>query len=281
MNDGIINARLENVIILLITNEKQSLVEFVQLLCYLQCMQTSSLYHKLWDRLFPNKWVLGLFLIFLFGIPRVILVMNANMSGQIQYVSIIFTLMFFTPLLFLKKAGRREMGLRKSTQPLWLLWGFLLGCGMCLLFFFINRLIFGLEITNPFVYIASTTTSGDNSMLYFLIYLMIMMTFSPIGEELFYRGVVHQAFREQLGDKRASVIDSAAFALTHLVHFGIIYTAGVWKLLPLPALLWVIAMFFTCMIFNRVRMESGSILGAILCHAGFNFAMGFLMFYAL
>jgi hypothetical protein len=40
-------------------------------------------------------------------------------------------------------------------------------------------------------------------------------------------------------------------------------------------------MFFTCMIFNRVRMESGSILGAILCHAGFNFAMGFLMFYAL
>ena len=244
-------------------------------------MQADSLYRRLLDRLFPKRWILGLFLIFLFGIPRVLLVMNANVTGQSQWVSIIFTLMFFTPLLFLRKAGRREMGMRKSSQPLWLLWGFLLGCGMCLLFFFINRLIFGLEISNPFVYIASMTTSGDTSMIYFLIYLAIVMTFSPIGEELFYRGVVHQAFKEQLGDKRASYIDSAAFALTHLVHFGIIYAAGAWILLPLPALLWVTAMFFTCMVFNRVRKESGSILGAILCHAGFNFAMGFLMFYAL
>jgi membrane protease YdiL (CAAX protease family) len=186
-------------------------------------MQTLSLYHRLWVRLFPNRWVLGLFLIFLFGIPRVLLVMNANVTGQTQWVSIIFTLMFFTPLLFLRKAGRWEMGVLRSSQPLWLLWGFLLGCGMCLLLFFINRLIFGLEISNPFVYIASMTTSGDTSMVYFLIYLAIMMTFSPIGEELFYRGVV----------------------------------------------------------FNRVRKESGSILGAILTHAGFNFAMGFLMFYAL
>jgi len=118
-------------------------------------------------------------------------------------------------------------------------------------------------------------------MVYFLIYLFIIMTFSPIGEELFYRGVVHQAFREQLGEKRAAVIDSAAFALTHLAHFGIIYVAGAWKFLPLPALLWVTAMFFTCMVFNRVRQKSGTILGAILTHAGFNFAMGFLMFYAL
>lgn len=256
-------------------------VEFVQPLCYLQCMQSTSLYHKLWERLFPGKWVLGLFLIFLFGIPRIILVINANVSGQSQFVSIIFTLMFFTPLLFLKKAGRREMGLRKSKNRLWLLWGFLLGCGMCLLLFFINRLVFGLEISNPFVYIASTTTSGDSSMVYFLIYLAIMMTFSPIGEELFYRGVVHQAFREQLGDRKASVIDSAAFALTHLAHFGIIYAAGAWIFLPLPALLWVSAMFFTCLVFNHAKKESGSILGAILCHAGFNFAMGFMMFYAL
>ena len=40
-------------------------------------------------------------------------------------------------------------------------------------------------------------------------------------------------------------------------------------------------MFLTCLVFNQVRRESGSILGAILTHAGFNFAMGFLIFYAL
>jgi len=107
------------------------------------------------------------------------------------------------------------------------------------------------------------------------------MTFSPIGEELFYRAVIHQAFKGELGDRKAAVIDSAAFALTHLAHFGIVYAAGAWKFMPLPALLWVSAMFFTCLVFNRVRQESGSILGAILTHAGFNFGMGFLIFYAL
>jgi membrane protease YdiL (CAAX protease family) len=244
-------------------------------------MQSPSLYHRLWEGLFRHKWVLGVFLILLFGIPRFILVLNASMTGQNQWVSIIFTLMVFTPLIFLRKAGRRDMGLRKSTRPLWLVWGFLLGCGICLFLFVISRLIYGLESANPFVYIASVTTTGDTSLVYFLIYLVIMMTFSPIGEELFYRGVIHQAFKAELGDKKAAVIDSAAFALTHLAHFGIVYLAGAWKFLPLPALIWISAMFLTCLVFNRVRNESGSILGAILTHAGFNFGMGFLMFYAL
>ena len=244
-------------------------------------MPSNALYHKPWERLFPNRWVLGLFLIFLFGIPRIILVLNASRTGQNQWVSIIFTLMCFTPLLFLNKAGRREMGIRKITRPLWLLWGFLLGAGICLLIFALNRLICGTGICNPFVYIASTTTSGNASMVYFLIYLAVSMTFSPFGEELFYRGVVHQTFREQLGERNAAVIDSAAFALTHLAHFGIIYAAGGWKWLPLPSLFWVTSMFLTCLVFNHVRQESGSILGAILTHAGFNFAMGFLIFYAL
>jgi len=244
-------------------------------------MQTPPLYHKPWDRIFPNKWVLGLFLVLLFGIPRFMLVLLSYESGQSQWVSIVFTLMCFTPLVFLKKPGRREMGLRKSTQPWWLLWGFLLGCGMCLLLFAATRLIFGLEISNPFVYIASGTATGGESTMYFLIYMIIVMTFSPIGEELFYRGVVHQAFKEGLGESWASVIDSAAFALTHLAHFGIVYMAGGWKFLPLPSLFWVIIMFLTCMVFNRVRRESGSIVGAILTHAGFNFGLGFLIFYAL
>lgn len=244
-------------------------------------MHSSALYHKLWDSIFPSKWVLGFFLVLLFGIPRFILVLDSYESGQTQWVSIVFTLMCFTPLFFLRKQGRREMGIRKSSHPCWLVWGFFLGCGMCLLLFAITRLAYGLEISNPFVYIASGTTTANGSGVYFLVYMIIVMTFSPIGEELFYRGVVHQAFKPKLGEKGASVIDSAAFALTHLAHFGIVYTLTGWKFLPLPALLWIGSMFLTCLVFNRVRRESGSILGSILTHAGFNFGMGFLIFYAL
>ena len=248
---------------------------------YIKSMQTPSLYHKAWDRIFPLKWVLGLVLIFLFGVPRFILVLNSYESGSSQWVSIVFTLMCFTPLVFLTKAGRKEMGVRKASSRLWLLWGFLLGCGMCLLLFAFNRLAFGTGLENPFVYIATLADTGNPSPVYFMVYMIIVMSFSPIGEELFYRGVVHQAFAEELGEKKASVIDSAAFALTHLAHFGLVFMAGGWTFLPLPAILWLLSTFLLCLVFNRVKRESGSILGAVLCHAGFNSGMGFLIFYSL
>jgi len=43
----------------------------------------------------------------------------------------------------------------------------------------------------------------------------------------------------------------------------------------------VSGMFVTCLAFNQVRQEGGSVPGAILSHAGFNFGMGFLIFYAI
>jgi len=239
-----------------------------------------ELYHRFWNRLFCRKWTLGILLLLLFGIPRFILVMQSYVSGNSQYVSIIFTVMIFTPLFFLRKPGRKEMGIRKPSRPLWLLWGFLLGTGMCLLLFTLFRLFYGLGISNPFVYIGDLTAAGKGSLVYFLIYMVIVMTFSPFGEELFYRGLVHQAFKEQVGEKRASLIDSGAFALTHLAHFGLVYSSGTWNFLILPAMIWLTAMFLTCLVFTWVKRKSGSILGAILTHAGFNFGMGCLIFYA-
>lgn len=255
------------------------LIKYLGNFTNLVMMPEKTHYHKIWNRLFPKKWILGLFLIFLFGVPRFILVLQSNVTGQSQFVSIIFTLMMFTPLIFLKKSGRKEMGIRKSTHPWWLLGGFLLGVAMCALFYLLFSLLFGSDMSNPFIYIESKTFNGDDNLVYFLIYLAIVMTFSPIGEELFYRGVVHKAFRERLGNRNASFIDSAAFALTHLAHFGIIFTLGAWKFLPLPSLIWVSSMFVTCLVFNWIKRKSGSILGAILTHAGFSAGMGLIFYY--
>lgn len=242
-------------------------------------MSEETNYHKIWNRLFPKKWILGLFLIFLFGIPRFVLVLQSNVSGQSQFVSIIFTLMMFTPLIFLKKTGRREMGIRKFSNSWWLIISLLLGLVLCAMFYLFFLLLFGGEISNPFVYIGSKTYNGEANLVYFIIYMAIVMTFSPIGEELFYRGVVHKTFEDKLGDRKASLIDSAAFSLTHLAHFGIIFTLGAWKFLPLPSLIWMGSMFLICMIFNWAKRKSGSILGAVLTHAGFNAGMGLIFFY--
>ena len=105
------------------------------------------------------------------------------------------------------------------------------------------------------------------------------MTFSPIGEELLYRGLIHQCFVPRYGRNKASIIDSLAFGITHLAHFGLIFSLGEWQFLPIPALLWVLLTFVSSRLFYYCKQKSGSIYGAILCHAGFNLAMTYFIFY--
>ena len=152
---------------------------------------------------------------------------------------------------------------------------------MCLLIFMIYRLGYGLGESNAFAYMARSSIPENYNTLFFYIYLAVSMTFSPFGEELFYRGVIHEAFRQDFGEKVATFVDSSAFALTHLAHFGIVYTVAGWRFLPIPALIWLTGTFLICIVFNMVKRKSGSLLGPIITHAGFNFAMGLLIFYAL
>jgi membrane protease YdiL (CAAX protease family) len=105
------------------------------------------------------------------------------------------------------------------------------------------------------------------------------MIFSPIGEELFYRGLVHGSFQVDIGDNRASYVDSLAFAVTHLAHFGIVYVNNQWDFLIIPSILWIFFMFITSRVFYFCKNMTGSILGAIISHAAFNLTMIYLIFY--
>jgi hypothetical protein len=46
-------------------------------------------------------------------------------------------------------------------------------------------------------------------------------------------------------------------------------------------LIWVLAMFFVSILFFLFRKYSDSLLGAIICHAGFNLGMIYCIFYLL
>jgi len=107
------------------------------------------------------------------------------------------------------------------------------------------------------------------------------MIFSPIGEELFFRGIVHSSFAASVGERKASYIDSAAFALTHISHFGLVFINQRWQFLFGPTLNWVLAMFLVSMVFIFFKRNSGSLLGAIICHAAFNLGMIYCIFYLL
>ena len=242
---------------------------------------------KFWTRFFTYNWVFGLALILLFGIPRFIMVLQANVSGGYSSVFIIFLLMWFAPLIFLTKLGRKNMEMKRPNSYLRLLYSFVLGALSCVLIFGVFWLLYQNTESNAFAYISriSGAPMGDISdsdkLIYFIIAVIPSMLVSPIGEEFFYRGVVHGSFVGQFGEAKASVFDSLAFAFTHLAHFGIVYLAGQWTFLPLPAIIWVISMFAVSQLFFRCKLMCDSILGAIFSHAGFNFAMMYFIFYVL
>lgn len=228
---------------------------------------------------------LGWLLILLFGIPRFFLVLGANSGGTYSYISLIFLCMWATPFLLLTKKGRTLIGLHKPGRPLWWMFAPLLGIGMSLLVFFLGDWFYGNGISNWFVYISRSyegmvpADSASHQFLIFAILATLGMTFSPIGEELLYRGLIHQCFVTRLGEPGASRVDSAAFAVTHLAHFGILYTAAGWEFRAIPALLWMGLMYLSCRLFFLCKVRGGSLYMAILCHAGFNLAMTYVIWF--
>jgi hypothetical protein len=115
----------------------------------------------------------------------------------------------------------------------------------------------------------------------FLIMAFTGMIFSPIGEELFFRGIVHGSFAKTVGNKKASIIDSSAFAFTHISHFGLVFVNNSWDFYVVPTLIWVLGMFIASLVFFEMKKRTDSILGAILCHSGFNLGMIYCIFYLL
>ena len=239
----------------------------------------SPVLRNIWLRLFRKEWIAGLSLVLLFGITRFIVVLNTNVTGSYQYTSIIFMIMWVTPWIFLSGSGRRYSGFQKPRNWMWLLYSLAAGILFCTIMYAGATLLFGHTISNSFVYISGSQAVTDKAFIFFAIMALIGMTFSPIGEEFLYRGVIHSCFAIQEGDRKASILDSLAFAVTHLAHFGIIYHMGEWSFLPVPALLWVLCMFLVSRLFFLCRQKTGSILGAILCHAGYNLAMMYFIFY--
>lgn len=240
----------------------------------------------LWNKLFTFNWKFGLFLIVLICVPRFILVLQANKSGSYGAIGLIMLISALAPYIFLTKAGRREIGIVKPTKYSRVLIAFVIGLLLSLLLFIIANALYGHGYSNWYAYIGKSYNipAGINEhdrLILFLIMALTGMIFSPIGEELFFRGIVHGTFAASLGDKKASLIDSAAFAIVHLSHFGIVYIDGRWQFLPLPSFLWIAGMFVTSLLFFAFKKQSGSLLGAIICHAAFNLGMIYCIFYLL
>jgi membrane protease YdiL (CAAX protease family) len=106
------------------------------------------------------------------------------------------------------------------------------------------------------------------------------MIFSPIGEEFFFRGMIHQAYSAKLGNRKANLIEATFFGVTHLAHHGLVLENKGIRFLP-SAFIWISLMIAVSYLFSYFRNKSGSIWGAVATHAGFNLGMMASIIYLL
>jgi membrane protease YdiL (CAAX protease family) len=237
-----------------------------------------------WQRLFHFDWKFGLFLIGIICIPRFLLVLNANASGSYGAIGLIMVISAMAPFIFLGKYGRRKAGLTKPTNHWSLVPAFATGLVFSILLYLLAQLLYGSSFENWYKYIGRSYNipagiTGDDKAILFTIVATTGMIFSPVGEELFFRGIVHAAFAKSMGERNASVVDASAFAVIHISHFGLVFINDRWDFLPIPALIWILSMFLVSVLFFLFKKRAGSILGAIVCHAAFNLGMTYCIFY--
>jgi uncharacterized protein len=240
----------------------------------------------IWHKIFSFDWKFGLFLILIICIPRFILVLNANASGNYGAIGLIMTISALAPFIFLSKYGRKEIGITKPKNFNGLLIAFVCGLIFSFFLYFLGQTLYGNAYENWYAYIGKsykipTNISQDDKKILFAIMAFTGMTFSPIGEEFFFRGIVHSSFAKSIGAKKASIIDSSAFALTHISHFGLVFIYDKWHFFIIPTIIWTFSMFLVSILFFACKRHSGSILGAIICHASFNLGMTYCIFYLL
>lgn len=243
-------------------------------------------FRTFWTRYLKFNWQFGLFLLLIICIPRFILVLKANETGNYSLIGFVMVISALVPFVFLNKHGRKQIGIKATKKILYLVLALAIGLASGLLLYYLGQGLYGNSYENWYQYIGksynipSVISAHDKKVMFFIMAITGMI-FSPIGEELFFRGIVHNSFAKSLGDTKASIIDSLAFALTHISHFGLVFVNEKWDFYFLPALIWLVLMFGVSMLFYQMRKRTDSIWGAVLCHSGFNLGMIYSIFYLM
>lgn len=197
-----------------------------------------------------------------------------------------FVLMTALPWVLMTRFGRFEMGLRRPLHASWFMTAVVLGALASFLCFATGIGLFGHGIDNWYVSVAknfaqTAPVATAPKLTLYLMFTLTAMVFSPLGEEMFFRGLFQKALEERFTAKTSTWIESAAFGLVHLCHHGLIVDALGFRLLPKSAFLWFALMTAVAYLFAWLRKSGASLYLAMASHSAFNFVMGTSIFIAL
>lgn len=178
------------------------------------------------------------------------------------------------PWLLLDRDGRRGIGIRRPRRRGWIGIAGLAGLAALAGCAAVAWLILGDGGSNWLVrhgqmlqrIRASMPPSLGPATTFWLVTAPALL-FSPLGEEILYRGFLQKACGRRWGTGAGLAIQASAFAAVHLAHYG---------LDPVdPALIavWVPSMLAVALLLGWLADRYDSLAPPILAHATFNLAM--------
>lgn len=237
---------------------------------------------EFWKRRRANALAIGLIFAMLFAVMRGFGMLGTQAARPL--IPLGFVIMMLLPFIFLTVEGRRQIGLRKSNARFTYVVAVVYGVGAASLCFLLGVLLFDKGPDNWFItirnyYIGQVPGASDMPLqTFFVVVTVPALIFSPIGEELFFRGFLQDALQARFGLKVSMVVESGIFGLVHLFHHGLVRSNGSIHFYPVSGMLWVILMFMTAYGLALLRKRSGSIYPAIAAHAVFNLVMNLCIF---
>lgn len=243
-------------------------------------MQQLSL-RSAWQTTFRHVLVVALVFGVIFAAIR-----GIGILGPTAYRPILplgFTLMALMPFIFLNKNGRQQIGFQPSKNWKYYAIAIVLGAATATVCYFLGVWLFGMTAENWYIsirnsYLDNIQANGIPMEQAFWIITIPALIFSPIGEEIYFRGFLQEALATKLPYRTSMILESLFFGLIHLFHHGIIYQNGYYDILQVSGIIWVALMFGTAFSFAGLRKSSGSLYPAILAHVAFNFIMNIWIF---
>jgi membrane protease YdiL (CAAX protease family) len=196
-----------------------------------------------------------------------------------------FTLMALLPVIFFSRRGRIKVGFVKARRINFYMAAVFIGSGLAFFCWLLGDLVYSNTSNNWFVsihtsYLRSMDVSAMPVLQQFIIFTVPAVIFSPVGEEIFFRGFLQESLATKLSYRSAMIIESAFFALVHLFHHGIVRDLnGAVHFYPLSGFIWMLLMFTTAMSFAWLKLKTGSIYPPIIAHVMFNLVMNASIFF--
>lgn len=198
--------------------------------------------------------------------------------GTSPWLPVYFLALAATPFVLLSREGRHGIGLHSRPDAKWALLAVVLGALAAVGVGALGASLYGGSVDNWYVTVRETLLSDQRlrtlpTNQLFVALAVPSALFSPVGEELFFRGVLHESVAARAGHGVAAVVSAAIFGLMHAFHHGISATPTGIDVRLVSGGMWVILTMALSLLLISIRLRSKSIWSAVLCHAAFNVAM--------